>query len=160
MRIVTDTKKFAPIINFKKMPVIEIDFADADEYGIVSKPVNIDAGKFRDGEPHYVRSHVRAYCDEKKFTFSSYGDCIHAGFGYEDMNEILQYANAPIVHADEDVMIAIVDSKNRKAYAPIVMHTGKRVEKFCSTPLTFVDEDNDATAYLLTAGVKLRDYNG
>lgn len=147
--------EIAMAINGHKMPVITIDLADADDYGLKSENVLIDNGTFRDGFPYYIRCELRAYRDEGKFKFKQYGTCISSSFGYHDMEEMLSYRNAPVVKADEDVIIAIIDSKKRQAYYPIVLHTSKRIDAHCSTPLTFVDEDYTTIPYMINAGVEV-----
>lgn len=156
MRILTERTEIAKAINGHTMPVITIDLADADHYGLKSQKVLIDNGKFRDGFPYYIKCEVRAYADEKYFKFSQGGVCLKASFGYYDMEEMLAYRNAPIVKADEDVIIAIIDSKNKVAYKPIVLHTTKRIDANCTTPLEFEDKDYSTTPYLILAGVEIR----
>ena len=98
--------------------------------------------------PYLVRAEIRAFVDEKKFTFASYGCCLSNTFGYHDMEELLDYANAPIIKRDSDVVLAIVDSRRKVAYKPIILHTRNRVDPNCQVPLGFTDEDNDATEYI------------
>ena len=47
----------------------------------------------------------------------------------------LEYASAPIIAPDQDIVIVIYDSKTRQAWAPYLVHTGPRVNKHCSTPI-------------------------
>lgn len=150
MRHLTDKTEIATTINYRKMPVVHIDLADADEYGLVSKPVLIDDGR----SVHLIKSSIRAYSDETKFKFSGEIISLHSDFGYGDIAELLDYANAPIVHADEDVLICVTDTKNKKAVLPFVLHTAKRVDSFCDTPLTFIDDDYDTKAFLALAGIE------
>lgn len=157
MRLITERTEIAITINCRKMPVIQIDFADADEYGLVSKPVCIyHEFRFHGNKPHLIKAKLRAFCDEDKFKFSAGAIGIHSGFGYTDVKEMLDYNNSPIIHADEDVVIAMYDSKNKKAYAPMVLHTEKHVDDFCSTPLGFVDTDYSTRQYLALAGCELK----
>lgn len=155
MKVLKERTEIAVAINGHKMPVITIDLADTDDYGLKSEKVLIDNGTFRDGFPYYIRSEVRAYRDEYKFKFSSGGVGISSSFGYCDIKKMLDYRNAPIVKADEDVIIAIIDSKKKQAYYPIVLHTSKRIDAHCSTPLTFVDEDYTTIPYMVEAGVEV-----
>lgn len=154
MRKLTERKEIARAINGHDMPVITIDLADATHYGLVSQKVLIDNGTFKDGFPYYIKCEVRAYADEKYFTFSQGATCLTASFGYHDVVEMLEYRNAPIVKADQDVILAIIDSKNKVAYNPMVLHTSKRIDAHCSTPLTFEDKDYSTEAFLILAGVK------
>lgn len=149
MRTLNDRYEIAKEINIKRTTTVRIDLADSDCYGLKSQKITIDNGTFRDGTPYLVHAEIRAYCDEMRFTFSGFSACLSASFGYHDIEEIVEYANAPIVKPDSDVVLAIVDSKTRKAYKPIVLHTAKRVDPHCSTPLTFIDEDNEALTYMM-----------
>lgn len=158
MKALKERTEIAMAINGHKMPVITIDLADADDYGLKSEKVLIDNGTFRDGFPYYIRAELRAYADETKFKFSSYGSCISSSFSYYDIKKMLEYKNAPIIKVDEDVIIAIIDSKKKQAYYPIVLHTGNRINQHCSTPLTFIDEDYTTIPYMMNAGVEIR-YN-
>ena len=155
MRYLKDRHEIAMSINSHKTPVVRIDLADADEYGLVSGKVLIDNGTFRDGFPYYVHTKICAYVDERKFSFHSHGTVLTDSFSFRDMEELLGYANAPIVKKDSDVILAIVDSRDKTVYKPIVLHTSNRVDPYCMTPLTFADTDNDATPYLLAAGCDL-----
>lgn len=149
MKLLKDRKEIAREINIKRTTTVRIDLADADSYGIKSQKVVIDNGTFSDGIPYRVRAEIRAYADEMKFTFHGFATCIHSDFGYSDIEEMTEYANAPVIKADSDVVLVIVDSKKRQAYAPCVLHTSKRVDPHCITPLEFTDEDNSALGYMV-----------
>ena len=149
MKTLKDRREIANEINVKRTTAVRIDLADADKYGIKSQKVVIDNGTFSDGIPYRVRAEIRAYADEMKFTFHGFATCIHSDFGYSDIEEMTEYANAPVIKPDSDVVLVIVDSKKRQAYAPCVLHTSKRVDPHCTTPLTFTDEDNSALGYMV-----------
>lgn len=149
MKTLKDRREIANEINVKRTTAVRIDLADADKYGIKSQKVVIDNGTFRDGTPYLVKAEIRAYCDEMKFTFSGFCTCLSNRFGYSDIEEMIEYANAPVIKPDSDVVLVIVNSKKREAYAPCVLHTSKRVNTNCSTPLTFTDEDNSALGYMM-----------
>jgi hypothetical protein len=157
MKLITERKAIARTINGHKLPVITIDLADADEYGLKSQKVLIDNGTFRDGFPYYLHTELRAYADERKFKFSQGGTCLKASFGYYDMVEMLEYRNAPIVKADSDVIVCIIDSRTKLAYNPMVLHTTKRIDAHCSTPLEFIDNDYSTEPFLYIAGVEIRE---
>lgn len=157
MKTLNTPQKIAVAINMHKMPVIRLDLADADEYGIKSQKVLIDNGTFVGSDmPYLVTASVRAFIDQKKFTFNSYGCLLSSTFGYSDMEKLLETANAPIIKADSDVVLAIVDSRRKIAYNPIILHTGNHVDPHSQNPLDFIDEDNDATEYIRAAGCRER----
>lgn len=51
MKMLNTPQEIAVAINMHEMPVVRIDFADADEYGIKSQKVLIDNGKFKRLKP-------------------------------------------------------------------------------------------------------------
>lgn len=122
MRMLNTPQEIAVAINMHQMPVVRLDLADADEYGIKSQKVLIDNGKFKrlkptdPDMPYLVRAEIRAFVDKKKFTLASHGCCLSNTFAYYDMEELLDYANAPIIKRDSDVVLAIVDSRRKIAY--------------------------------------------
>lgn len=152
MKMLKERTEIAKTINFHKMPVVTMDLAKKMEYGIKSDPVLVNAGFFRAGEPFYLYCNIEAFEDKKTFAFHQGATCLHKDFGYSDIEEMLKYRNAPIVEADQDFLLVIIDSVKRVAYAPIVLHTSNRIDKHCSTPLTLVESDRDATEYLRVAG--------
>lgn len=136
MRFITERTEIARTINFHKMPVVKMDLAKKTEYGLRSEAVNIDFG----GD-YYLHSDIRVYEDDTKFEFSNKCACIHDSFGYSDIEEMLTWANAPIIKADSDFLLVVVDSEKRTALKPIVLHTGKRIDRHCITPLTVEEID-------------------
>ena len=148
MKLLRDREEIARAINGRKMPVVEIDLSKADCYGIISEPVVINNGHFRDGFPYMIHAHVRCYRDEKRFTFSAGGVGISADFGYSDVEEMLEYRNAPVINTDEDVVLVIKNPKERYCWI-IIMHTADHITQHCSTPLAFTDNDILLNAILL-----------
>lgn len=136
MKRLTERTEIATAINYRKYPVIKIDLAEWDDYGIKGAKVLIDNGCFKSGEPYYIRATIRAYTEERVLEFCQGATCLHAGFGYSDIRDMLDYANVPIVKADQEILICPINSNLRKAYAPIVLRTGKRIDANCTTPLT------------------------
>lgn len=136
MKVLKDRTEIATAINFKRYPVVTIDRSKTDEYGIVGSPVNIDNGTFRDGNPYFIHATMRTYIDDGCLTFSSYGSCLKDSFGYRDMMQILEYANAPVVKPGQEILVCIIDSEEGVAWPPVLLKTGDRVSPFCITPLT------------------------
>ena len=155
MKLLTTRQEMAKAMNFGKYPVLSIDLADSDKYGLRGCKLRIDNGFFRTGEPYFVEADLRVYRDEKKLTTSSYGACIHADFGYKDYKEMVDMANTPLIKADQDVVVAIYDSRTKFACKPMIVHTGKSIRQFCSTPLDF--EPVDMSEYLRLAGFDLEE---
>jgi hypothetical protein len=136
MKFLETRTEIAKAINFKQYPTIHIDVSKTDDYGIVGTHVLIDNGTFRTGEPYYVRATIRAFRDEGYLKFKSYGCCLHADFTYYDMEKILDYANVPVIKADQEILVCLLDSVKRLVYKPVVLKTGAQVDPHCQTPLT------------------------
>ena len=154
MKLLHDRKELALAMNFGKYPVLKIDLADADDYGMKGCKVRIDAGTFPDGEPYLIPATIRAYCDDRRLQTSSPGSCLSASFTYDDYEEMVEFATAPIIKPDQDVVVAVYDSRKRVPYAAFIAHTKNHVSRHCSTPLQF--EDADMTPYFLAAGLPIR----
>lgn len=134
---IKDRVAVAKAINFGEYPIITIDLADRDEYGLVGCKVRIDNGTFRTGEPYFVRATIRVYSDEKVLTTSGAGTYLKAGYGYSDVKEMIEWANAPLIKPDQDVLLVIHDSKRGCVFNPYIVHTAKRVNPDSITPLAF-----------------------
>lgn len=130
MRRLTERTEIAKAINFGKYPVIKIDLADRDEHGVKGTKVNIDFG----GE-FFIHAKIRSYNDKKYLKISQGGTMLSASTGYSDYIEMLEYANAPTIKADQEIVVVMIDSEKKDVYAPAIIKTGKRIDKFCSTPL-------------------------
>lgn len=157
MKTVSKRTEMASIINGHKMPAIVIDLVDTTTYGLKSKKVLIDNGTFANGFPFYIKADVRLYTDEKKFVFTQECSMLKSDFGYSELKEMLDYRNAPIVKADQDVMLVILDSHKRIALNPIILHTSKNIDSNCNIPLTFVDDDYNGSEFLELAGFEIED---
>ena len=164
-KMIKERTEIAVAINGRSMPVVKLDIAQVDEYGLKSEPVVIDNGFFpkRAGEPempYMIESEIRIYSDEKRFTFSGECVCLHASFGYSDVEKMLKYRNAPVIKKDSDILIVPMNSRTREVYAPFTLHTGKRINAFCSTPLTFEDGDTLLGEVYINKGREELEANG
>lgn len=141
-------------INFGRYPVLSIDLADADEYGLKGCRVRIDNGKFPSGEPYIIGATLRVYRDDRKLV--THGDCccISDSFTYSDFTDIVERAMAPMIRKDQDVVIAIYDSRIHIAYAPMLVKTSSWISPHSISPIGF--EEVDMTNFLIMAGVELR----
>lgn len=153
MKLLKTRTEIGKALSFAKYPVLTIDLADADEYGLKGCRVRIDAGHFSTGERYLVDATLRVYRDERKLTVSSGGTCLSASFTYSDLVKRAEIAQAPIIEKDQEVVIVVLDSKNKQMYAPMLVKTSSRVDPHCSKPIGF--EDVDMTIYLLAAGCEL-----
>lgn len=151
MKLIKDRQELAQAMNFGKYPVLNIDLADSDDYGLKGCKVRIDAGTFKDGTPYIITATLRVYRDECKLTTSADPCGLHADFNYFDYANMVKNAQAPLIKPDQDVVVAVYDSKAKQAFAAILVHTDSKVSKHCCTPIRF--EDVDMTPYMLNAGI-------
>lgn len=138
MKVLTDRHDIAKAINFKQYPVIRINMEDKDEYGIRGTNICIDNGTFRDGSPYYLHATIRTFDDEKGFHIKQGGTCIHASFGYSDIEKMLAWANAPVVKPDQDILV-VMDMPSIRFASCVILHTGDRISPHCSTPIRIED---------------------
>jgi hypothetical protein len=151
MKMLKDRLELATAINFGKYPVLRIDLADSDEYGLKGCKVRIYAGTFRTGEPHFIEAELRVFRDEKRLVLSAGGTILKSDFTYFDYVHMLDRAQAPLIHADEEVVIGIYDSRTKNAFAALLVRTGKSVRPFSADPMDF--ENVDMTPFLINAGI-------
>ena len=151
MKLLKDRKELAMAMNFGRYPVLRIDLADADDYGLKGCRVRIDAGTFRSGDPDISPATLRVYRDERKLTPSCSGSVLSASFTYHDYVEMTENAMAPLIHPDEDVVVAVYNSNKMEALAAILVHTNASVRRNCTEPLGF--EAVDMTPFLHFAGI-------
>ena len=151
MKFLKDRTEFAKAVNFGKYPVLRIDLADTDDSGLKGCKVRVDAGTFRTGERHLIDATIRVFRDDKRLTTFAGSCCLHAEFSYYDYVEDVENAMAPIIHPDEDVVVAVYDSRKKMSFAAAIVHTSKRVNRGCVSPIEF--EDADFTPYLMMAGI-------
>lgn len=129
--------EIAKAINFGDYPVLTIDIADRDEYGLVGCKVNIDNGYFKTGERYFVRATLRVWKDEQYLSTSGTNTVLKASYGYSDVKEMLEWANAPVIKPDQEVLVVITDSNNKCAYDAYIIRTGSKVSPHSTEPLAF-----------------------
>lgn len=134
MKLLTQRTEIAQAINFKQYPVVRINVEDHDDYGVRGTKVCIDNGIFRDGNPYYLRATIRTYNDEKGFHITQGGSMLKSSFGYSDIEEMLEWANAPIIKADQEILL-VLDSPSVRNAVCMILKTGKKIDAHCSTPL-------------------------
>ena len=153
MKRLTGRQEIAEALNFGKYPVLKIDLKDADEYGLKGSICRVDQGEFNDGSKWYERAELRVYSDEKKITFSAHGYALTAETSYMDFVEDLETAMSPIVTANSEIVVVVLDSEKREVYAVYVIET-KFTSRHSTQPITV--EPVDMTTWLIMAGTRYR----
>lgn len=132
MRFVTDRKEIAKVLNFGKYPVIMFDL-DTPARGwddvYEGTPVRVDMGSFSDGTKWYNDSVPTIYVDNyhkgientvvnrisADISLPSYGAMISSSFGPSDVIKSAKFAMAPVVKADDDVVVVYTWDKGSSA---------------------------------------------
>ena len=140
MKHLKERTEIAQALNFGKYPVLELDLANVDEYGIIGSKCRIDMGKFNDGSPWYEDAELRVYSDEKKLCLSGGGCVLSANWTYNDVMEDMNNAMTPLIEPDSEMAVVIHDSDSRKLYGVFIVEA-KGVHRHCSQPLNIEDVD-------------------
>ena len=122
MRFLTDRKEIAKVLNFGEYPVIMFDL-DTPKAGwddvYEGTPVRVDMGKFGDGTKWYEGVLPTIYVDNhhegientvanrlrSDIHLPGNGACISSSFGVADVIKDAKFAMAPVVKADDDVVV-------------------------------------------------------
>ena len=153
MKNLTDRQEIAEALNFGKYPVLKIDIADCDWYGLKGSICRIDMGEFFDGSKFYERAQLCVYKDERKLSFSSFGCALTANVSYADFMEYVETAMSPIIKPDSEFVVVIYDSKRSEVYKVYVVQTGK-THRHCQQPIYV--EPVDMTNYVVMADVRYK----
>ncbi len=116
-RFLTDRKEIAEAMNFGKHPVLRIDLetpkAGWDDMYVGDK-VRIAPKKPR-WEGHVIRGTIHKFSDEpERYSIMPSSVYLKDSFGYSDVIERLAWAQAPLIHAGETVVV-IEDFPNDKS---------------------------------------------
>ena len=139
-KILTERTQMARAINFGKYPVLSIDLANTIEMfkgevcGFRGCPIRVPWDY--QGETYYERCQLKYFKDTKKFYISNSGCCIKNSFGYSDIEEMTEYANAPILDKNQEFVLVIYNSKKRSYFNPIILKTSNYKDIHCSSVLS------------------------
>lgn len=130
MRILKERTEIAKAINFGKYPVIKIDLSNRDEYGIRGVKVRFDIGK-----DYYLRGEIRTFNDTKCLVTNLRASMLKSSYSYNDFMEDIEYANTPIIKANQEILICLYSSEFKQVYEPTIIKTAEKINPFCSEPL-------------------------
>lgn len=108
MKYLTDRHEIAEAMNFGKYPVLRID-VETPKAGWD----NVYEGDLVRVEPktvrypgHTIRARLEKFPEDGgKYSIMPAPVCLHGDFGYSDVMEHLGYAQAPVIHAGETVVV-------------------------------------------------------
>lgn len=130
MKKLSERKEIGKAINFGEYPVIKIDLAEKDDFGIKGTKVRFDIGK-----DYYARGFIRAYKDKGVLVTYLNSTMIKNGYSYNDYLEDIEYANAPIIKEKQEILICLYDSSSKLVFNPVLIYTGDKMDRFCLEPL-------------------------
>lgn len=135
MEIIKSRTEIAQALNFGKYPVLKIDLSECDEHGLNGSKCRIDMGTFNDGTRWLEPAQINVYRDEKVLHFSAWGCCLSKDFTYHDFEEDLENSMTPIIKAESEFIVAVLDSKYREVYALYKVETGHTI-RHCTKPIS------------------------
>ena len=75
------------------------------------------------------------------FSITSGGACLTSSFGYSDLMEMVEFANAPILDKNQEFVLVVHNSKTRKALNPMILKTSNYKNINCIEALTIEDKN-------------------
>lgn len=152
MKYLTGRTEIAKALNFGKYPVIKLDVADK-KYQVELAGEMCGYHNIKVRIPYkdlLLNCTMSWFNDENEITFGSCGTCISSSFGYSDIMEDAEYANAPIIDKDTEFVLIVHNSQTQKACV-ILLKTSDYKNVNCQTALK-VDEKIDLSriSYLLS----------
>lgn len=124
MKTITGRQNIARAINLSGKPVAIIDldnkeymFPDDESHWVCKgSKIRVSRGTFNTGEPWYDRTTLHVYSDSEKDTYTLFDHdiCLSAEVHYSDIVEKAEYAQAPIVHDGDHVIIVELHSRTNE----------------------------------------------
>lgn len=126
MKTLNTKQEVAKAINFGEYPVLKLDLADKIELG--GQVCGYNGCKVRiriPGKDYYRRAVLEYYIEDKKLVIREQSIMITNGMSYSELEEMVDYANAPIIEPNQEVVLVILNSKERIYYDPIILQINK-----------------------------------
>lgn len=146
MKYLTDRHEIAMAMNFGKYPVLYIDVeTPKDGYSDFYKGQDVRVA-WDDPRERYkdMTCEGNLYYSEGKFAISNNAGGLTAGFGREDVIEMHHWANTPLVHKGQTVIV-IKDRPKQRVCHVEVMKISDRINIHCSTVAHLVEVEEDET---------------
>ena len=150
MKVLTERTEIAKALNFNTRPVVDIDFANDEnliymQNELVGFKSKVRVPWMHEGKTLYEKSELKWFIDEMRITVGNSGIMLSASFGYQDVEEMVEYANAPILDKNEEFVLVLRNSKTRKA-SILILETYDKKNIFNQNEL-FVDGRIDLMAW-------------
>lgn len=132
MKCLIDRKEIAQAMNFGKYPVVRIDIETpkAGWDGVFEGDLVRVESPSKRYPGSYIRGRLMKYPEDgNRYTIMPDTVCLHSDFGYGDVIEMLGYAQAPMLHAGETVVV-IEDAPKQRAARVRIMKVSDTVRDF------------------------------
>lgn len=144
-KILTKREEIAKALNFGKYPVLTIDIQNCVEgyEGLYHGSDVRVACKTLSHGTLYAHCTLSFCKDEngdgfKDFSLTQGGVCLKSSFGYSDIMDMAKWANTPIVHAGQEVVV-ILNLPNIKCALVKIMKVSSHTDLHCMTVATIDD---------------------
>lgn len=139
MKYLTDRQEIAQAMNFGKYPVIRIDVETPVRDGVLQgDAVKVAAPNDRYHD-NYICGRVMKFDDDDRYAIMPENVCLKSSFGYSDVVRMLGYAQAPMLHAGE-VVVLIEDAPKQRAAKVRMMRVSDCVRDFVY-PACYLEEE-------------------
>lgn len=148
MKYLTDRTEIAEAMNFGKHPVLYIDLENrpAKSYAPDSDfCVGCDVKVAWDAvNPRYAGMYSRGhiYMENGEFGISGNPGCLSASFGREDVLDHYHWANTPLVHKGQTVIL-VIDQPSLHQCRVAVMKVADRINIHCMTVARLIELNDE-----------------
>lgn len=139
MIYLTDREEIAQAMNFGKYPVIRIDVETPVRDGVLQGDMVKVAAPNARYPDNYIRGRVMKYDDDERYAIMPENVSLKSDFGYFDVIERLGWAQAPMLHAGETVVV-VEDAPKRQMCMVRMMRVSDSVRDFVYPTCYLVDE--------------------
>lgn len=137
MNYLINREEIAAALNFGKYPVVFVENIDAakNEHGW-----NLGKVKIKTDRGYYIHADLYIFKDEQKLTTASYGSCLTDRFGWSDVEEMAENANAPELKPNDKFVLVVGMKGVKKSGFVLLVETGDG-QFHTSTPLQIKNDD-------------------
>lgn len=131
MKYLTDRQEIAQAMNFRKYPVLRIDVETPKTgWDDVYEGDFVRVEPTADGRPdRTIRARLEKYPEDGgKYSIMPAPVCLRSDFGYSSVIESLNYAQAPVIHAGETVVV-IEDYPKQRICKVHMMRVSDRIRE-------------------------------
>lgn len=148
MKYLTDRTEIAKAMNFGEHPVLYIDLENrpAKSYAPTSDfCVGCDVRVAWDAiNPRYagMYSQGHIYMENGVFAISNNSDVLKAAFGRQDVLDNYHWANTPLVHKGQTVVV-VIDQPSLHKCRVALMKVSDRIDIHCSTVARLIELNDE-----------------